>query len=98
MRRVFLATLAFCCALPAEIRLPALISDHMVLQRGVPVRIWGSTAPSEAVRVEFQGQTASTAAGVDGKWQVFLKPLKTAPPADLKVNDTVVHDVLVGEV
>ncbi len=89
-------------SLHAAIHLPALISDHMVLQQGMPVRIWGTADASEIVRVEFQGQSVSTAAGADGKWQVWLRPLTTAGPLDMSIgsiaNTTTIHDVLVGEV
>ena len=49
-------------ALPAAVKLPSVISDHMVLQQGIPVRIWGSADPGEAIRVEFQGQSVSATA------------------------------------
>ena len=96
--------LAFACAaasLPAAVKLPALISDHMVLQRGVPVRIWGTASPGESVRVAFQGQDVTAAAAADGKWEVWLAPLAASGPFDLTIaasETQVVHDVLVGEV
>jgi sialate O-acetylesterase len=87
----------------AEVRLPAILSDHMVLQRGAVVPVWGWAAPNEAVSVQFGGQTRSTRAGLDGRWRVDLD-LGGAPkaPGVLAVrgerNDVVVNDVLVGEV
>ena len=96
--------LAFAClagSLSAAVKLPALISDHMVLQRGVPVRIWGTASPGESVRVAFQGQEVSTAAAADGRWEAWLQPLAASGPFDLTVaasETQVVHDVLVGEV
>ena len=66
----FLCLLAVTCGLDAAVRLPALISDHMVLQQGIPVRIWGSADPGESVRVDFQGQSATVLAGADCKWTV----------------------------
>ena len=50
------------CALHAAVKLPALISDHMVLQQGMPVRIWGSADPGESVKVDFQGQSVTVKA------------------------------------
>ncbi len=47
------------CALHAAVKLPALISDHMVLQQGMPVRIWGAADPGESVKVDFQGQSVT---------------------------------------
>ncbi len=91
-----------CAALAhADVRLPALISDHMMLQRQMPVRIWGWADPGETVRVTFQGQKLETTSGANGKWQAFLKPLSTAEPSNLTVtgaNAITIHDVLVGEV
>jgi sialate O-acetylesterase len=89
------------CSARADVRLPALLSDHMVLQQGMPVRIWGGAAAGEAVRVAFQGQSVSTAASPDGAWSVWVPPLAPGAPADLTVagaNTVVVHDVLVGDV
>src|SRR5689334_6030619 len=96
-----LSLLFLSVALHGAVKLPALISDHMVLQRGMPVRIWGSAAPGEAVRVEFQGQTATATAAANGKWAAWLKPLAAAGPLDLTIagtNTITLHDVLVGEV
>ncbi len=84
--------------LRAAVKLPALISDHMVLQQGMPVRIWGTADPGESVKVEFQGQSIATAARPDGKWEAWLRPLSAAGPLEMSINGTVVHDVLVGEV
>src|SRR5690348_4238687 len=89
------------CALHAAVKLPAIISDHMVLQQGRPVRIWGTADPNEPVRVEFQGQSVSTTATADGKWQAWFKPLSAAGPLEMTIsgsNTITIHDVLVGEV
>ena len=59
-RLLGLVTLA--CALQAAVKLPALISDHMVLQQGMPVRIWGAADPGESVKVDFQGQSVTVKA------------------------------------
>jgi len=97
----WLVLLALAGALDAAIKLPALISDHMVLQQGVPVRIWGTADPGEAVRVDFQGQSVSTKAAENGKWATWLKPLAAAGPLEMTIagsNTVVIKDVLVGEV
>ena len=84
------------------VKLPALLSDHMVLQRGMPVRIWGSADAGEAVRVEFQGQTAAAKADASGKWTAWLKPLAAAGQHGndrRRLQRTItIKDVLVGEV
>jgi sialate O-acetylesterase len=85
----------------AEVRLPGLISDHMVLQRDVPVRIFGKADPGEDVRVAFRDQTARTVADALGRWEVWLDPLTPGPATDMTIsgaNTLTVRDVLVGDV
>lgn len=84
----------------AEVKLPALFSDNMVLQRDKPVAVWGWAGDGEAVTVELNGKTASTKA-VDGKWLVHLPKLKAGGPHRLEVrgeNTITLNNVLVGEV
>lgn len=99
--RVWLiAGLAALCV-HAEVKLPALISDHMLLQQGVPVKIWGTAAPGASVEVSFRNQKATAEAGGDGKWTIWLQPLKPGGPDDMTIaggNTVTVRDVLVGEV
>lgn len=85
----------------ADVTLPSVFSDHLVLQRGVTVPVWGWASPGEAVAVTVAGQTKTTAADATGSWQVRLDPLSAGEPATLTVsgNNTVtVNDVLIGEV
>src|ERR1035441_5173537 len=93
-----LGLLTAACALHAAVKLPALISDHMVLQQGMPVRVWGSADPGELVKVDFQGQSLTVTASENGKWTAWLKPLVAAGPLVLTINDLTIQDVLVGEV
>lgn len=82
--------------------LPALFSDHMVLQQGKPIRVWGWTEPGEEVTVSFAGKTAKGRANAEGRWRVQLPALKAnAKPRKLLVsgaNTIELNDVLVGEV
>jgi len=85
----------------ADVKLPALISDHMVLQASEPVSIWGWAAADEKISVEIGEQKFITQAGQNGEWRVELKPLKTGAHLTITVrgaNTIVVNDVLVGEV
>ena len=79
-----------------------VFGDRMVLQRGKPAPIWGTAEPGEKVTVIFAGQSKTTAADADGKWQVVLDPLKVnTKPQTLTIagKDTVTfEDVLVGDV
>ena len=85
----------------ADVRLPGIISDHMVVQRGAPVRIFGTAEPGESVSVVFRGQTVNATADALGRWEVWLDPLMPGPAADMTISGTntlVVADVLVGDV
>ena len=88
--------------LAAEIRCARVFGDHMVLQRDLPVPVWGEAAPGETVTVEFAGQLQIATAGADGHWRVTLDPLATSAEArDFSVRGTntlTFSDVLVGEV
>jgi sialate O-acetylesterase len=87
--------------LRAEVRLPKLFSDHAVLQRQRPLRVWGWAAPGERVAVSFHGQRQSTAADLLGKWSVALAPEEAGGPYQLVVqgtNTVTVSDLLVGDV
>ena len=87
--------------LRAEVKLPALISDGMVLQQGMKVNIWGTAGDGEHISVSLGDQRVSTAADGRGQWKVKLGPLSAGGPLTLTVtgkNTITVHDVLVGEV
>lgn len=88
----------FAPSLHAEIKLPKTFGSHMVLQRDMPVPVWGTADANEEVTVTFQGQTLSTKANSEGKWRVTLAPLKVGGPEIMKVGPHTLEDVLVGEV
>jgi sialate O-acetylesterase len=93
--------LLFAAAVSAEVKPSTLFGDHMVLQRDMPVPIWGTADPSEAVTVTLAGQTVSTAADPDGRWMVRLHKMKAGGPFEMDIrgkNAVILHDVLVGEV
>ncbi len=102
VRNLFLVFVAL-MTLPAwsAIRLPALVGDHMVLQREAKVHVWGWAAPGEKIKVEFNGQKKEAHTDKDGTWSVFLKPMKAGGPYDMTItggNQIVLKDILVGEV
>ena len=88
--------------LKAEVKPSAMFGNGMVLQREMPVPVWGAAAPGEQVRVRFAGRTESTRADADGKWMVKLNPLQaSARGVSLTITGTntlTFTDVLVGEV
>jgi sialate O-acetylesterase len=109
MRRLILSGLVACslCVLAvgsarAEVKLPSVVGDHMVLQRDKPLPIWGWADPSEEVTVEFGGSKVSTKADNKGNWKVTLPAMKAnATPQTLTVsgkNKIELKDVLLGEV
>ena len=96
------SSLVLICSSQAELKLPAIFGDHMVLQQQQANPVWGWDAPGTKVTVSFAGQNYSTTAGSDGKWTVKLAPLPAnAAPQTLTVVGTTrreIPDVLVGEV
>ena len=86
----------------AELKLPAIISDHMVLQQKQANPIWGWDKPGTAVSVSFAGKTYAANAGSDGKWTVKLDAAPAnATPQTLSIAGTTkqeLTDVLIGEV
>jgi sialate O-acetylesterase len=91
----------FSFAAKAEVRLPAIFSDHMVLQRDAAVPVWGWADPGEKVTVSIAGQTKTATADAAGKWSVKLDKLAAGEALTLVVtgrNTNTVNDVLVGEV
>lgn len=101
LRLTLLLTAATIGPMFAEVKLPAVFSDHMVLQRGMPLPVWGTAAPGEKITVGIRGRTKSATAGADGKWSLKLDPLEAGGPDTLEVkggNTVTISDVLVGEV
>ncbi|MCX6904834.1 MAG: sialate O-acetylesterase, partial [Verrucomicrobia bacterium] len=85
----------------AEVRLPALFSDHAVIQQGMAWRVWGWADPGEQVIVEFRKQKATIQTPASGRWEVALKSEEAGGPDLLKVtgkNALTLNDVMVGEV
>lgn len=85
----------------AEVKLPTLFSDHMVLQRDSTAPIFGAAEPGEEVTVSFRGQQQKATADKQGNWQVNLGKLTAGGPDVLTIsgsNEIILQDVLVGEV
>ncbi len=86
---------------PAQLRLPRLISDGMVLQRGVPLKLWGWAAAGEKITIRFTNRTYKTVTGPDGKWQVKLPPIPSGGPFTMDITGTSrlqIKDILIGDV
>ncbi len=97
--------------LHAQVVLPTILTNHMVIQRDLPVHVWGMAAPGEGVAVTFRGETRGTQAGPLGHWSVYLKPGPAGGPFTMTVQCVVagtanavprpaltLDDVMVGDV
>jgi sialate O-acetylesterase len=85
----------------AEIRLPHVFSDHMVLQRNQPIPVWGWAEPGETVTVRMSPASVKGTADSQGRWRVSLPPQTGVGPFTLVVSGSstiTFHDVLIGEV
>jgi len=87
------------------IQLGAPFADNAILQRDMKVPVWGWSAPGDTITVEFAGQTKSAKAGDDGKFIVWLDPLKASfEPQTMKITSSIgnhqssIGNILVGEV
>jgi sialate O-acetylesterase len=96
---------AICMA--SEIKMPAIFADHMVLQQGQKVPVWGTTDARATVKVLFARQEKVVVADNEGNWQISLAPLKASSESrvmsissklDGETVDFKISDVLVGEV
>jgi sialate O-acetylesterase len=104
MRPIFIFPFCLTAIFPlvADVKLPAIFGDHMVLQQEMKAPVWGTAAPGEKITVTALDHTATTTAGKDGKWRVDLAPFPThADPMTLTVaghNTVKFEDVLIEEV
>jgi sialate O-acetylesterase len=99
--RLTLLILVFAGVGHAEVRVSSIIGDNMVLQQGTKVRIWGKANAGERIAVTFEKKSVNTVADSQGRWQVWVGPLKAGGPSDLTIegdNVLTVKNVLVGEV
>jgi len=98
----FVALMFAAAAARGELKLPPIVSSHMVLQQALAVPIWGTAAPGEDVTVEFAGQKKTAKADGEGKWSVKLAAMPAnAEPRTMTIrasNTVTLDDVLVGEV
>lgn len=86
-------------AMRAEVRLPQIISDGMVVQRDRPLTLWGTADPGESVTVKVaKGKSATVTADADGKWRAELPALKTGKTYTITIGDRTIGNVAVGDV
>jgi sialate O-acetylesterase len=98
---IWLFFLLFPTTVDANIRLPQLVSDGMVLQRDMKIKIWGWAEPGEKVSVSFNGKKESTVTNASGKWLVFLPAMKAGGPFSMTIRGAdliTLSDILIGDV
>jgi len=103
MKNIFLPLLLIvvACAAHADVRLPKLFADHIVLQRDKPIAVWGWASPKEKIVVALNNQTKTTTASKDGKWIIKLDAENAGGPYSITIkgkNTITINDVLIGEV
>jgi len=85
----------------AQVRLPQLISDGMVLQRDTKLNLWGWASPGEKITIKFDHQTVKATADASGNWKTVLNPMHTGGPYVMDIsasNHIVLNDVMIGDV
>lgn len=103
--RTLCVALAVCLtatdAVRADVKLPAIFGDHMMLQQGHELPFWGTAEPGEQISVTVAGKTVMTNAGADGRWSVRCPAVAKFGAVDVVVagkNTIMLKDVLVGDV
>ena len=87
--------------LSATVKVGSMFSSDMVLQRGIPVPVWGTATPGESVAVSFNGQRVRTTTGTDSQWTLTLAPMNAGGPFDMTVDGTnrvQLRNLLIGDV
>ncbi|MCA9105616.1 MAG: sialate O-acetylesterase [Pirellulaceae bacterium] len=85
----------------AETKLPAVLSDHMVVQRGKPIQVWGWDDPGTEVTVSLGDETRTAKADDNGRWAVQLEARQAGGPHEIKVvgsSERTLTDILIGDV
>jgi sialate O-acetylesterase len=81
-----------------EVKLPRLIGNGMVLQRDVPLKIWGTASPREKVNVKFNNQNYRAVANAKGSWEIALPAMPAGGPNEMQINNLILKDILIGDV
>jgi Domain of unknown function (DUF303). len=99
---LLVAFLLFSTSSFAQVKLPKLISDGMILQRDVNVKIWGWAGNGEKIKLAFKGKNYETVANKQGGWEVKLPKQVAGGPYSMTVkgskNEVTVNDILIGDV
>ena len=105
MKNKFITAVCFFSAITqvvtAQVRLPRLIRDSMILQRDSKINIWGWASKNEKIRIKFNGENFKTTTNADGKWLLQLPPMRAGGPYTMNIdasNHLVISSILIGDV
>jgi len=85
----------------AQVRLPVLVRDSMILQRDMRINIWGWASKGEKISIKFDKKKYKTTTGNDGKWMIQLPPMKAGGPYIMDItgsNNILLKEILIGDV
>lgn len=95
---VFVVVMPLC----AQLRLPKLVSDGMILQRDAELTIWGWADHNENITIDFKGKTYPAVADSSGEWKLMLPEQKAGGPYEMRIRsekeEITLHDILIGDV
>lgn len=103
MKKNFLALPVLLAALysAAQVKLPRLVQDSMILQRDAKIKIWGWASKNEKLSVKFANKTYKTKANEEGNWAVLLPAMKAGGPFNMEItgkNKITLKEILIGDV
>ena len=95
--------IASCSKGPSKLRVHDIYTSHMVIQRDVPVNVWGTAAPKTEITLDFAGKQYAAKADVNSNWEIVIDKLEASTePKEMKIaaHDTtiVISDILVGDI
>lgn len=98
---ILLLFISICFEIRAEVKVPALVGNGMVLQRDTKIPIWGWASPGEKIIVTFNGSSYRTLCNENGKWKIAIKKQKAGGPYEMAIsgeNKIIIKDILIGDV
>lgn len=101
IRTVWILLIFLSAQINAQVSLPGLVSDGMVLQRNTNVKIWGWASVGENIKISFLDSTYHTIANKQGEWSIVLSDLQSGGPFEMNIfgsNTIIIRDILIGDV
>jgi sialate O-acetylesterase len=101
LMQIIIFLILFSVSSLAQVKLPKLISDGMVLQQDTEIKLWGWASKDENVKITFLDETYNTTADSNGEWSIMIPKLKAGGPFEMKIdasNSISINDILIGEV